>query len=596
VLAVFVALGTVFTIFVISTSYSQIIELFPSGGGGYLVASKLLSPTWGMISGCALLIDYVLTIAISIASGADAVFSFLPSQWYDFKLGLAVAAVLALTVLNMRGAKESVLLLVPVFLVFIVTHIFFIGYALVSHLSDFPAVTQAVVTDAKRTGAELGLFGLIVIVLRAYSMGAGTFTGIEAVSNGLPVLREPRVQTARRTMRYMAISLSFMVLGLMLAYLLYRVEHQPGRTLNAVLFGRATAGWPTNWQYPVVLITLLSEAAILFVAAQSGFLDGPRVLANMALDRWMPTRFAILSDRLVTQNGILLMGGAAVITMLWTHASVTFLVVLYSINVFMTFTLSQLGMVVHWWNTRQVSACFKKLLVNVTGLVLTTFILVSVIVLKFRQGGWVTLIITGTLVAVAMCIKRHYEQTGRLMRRLDGLVAAADSAAQAAEEGAEKAVPTFDPNANTAVLLVNGFNGLGLHSLFAIFRLFGELYKNFVFVQIGIVDAGNFKGYEEIEGLEKHIKDELAKYVEFVMKHGHYAESVSSMGTDVADQITQVAIGVRKRFPQSVFFAGQLVFPSETLFTRCLHNYIAFSVQRRLYQEGVPFVILPIRV
>ena len=591
-LAVFVALGTVFTIFVISTSYSQIIELFPTGGGGYLVASKLLSPTWGMISGCALLIDYVLTITISIASGADAVFSFLPVQWYDFKLGLAIAAVLALTVLNMRGAKESVLPLVPVFLIFIITHVFFIGYALVSHLSDFPAVTQAVVIEARRTSAELGLFGMIVVVLRAYSMGAGTFTGIEAVSNGLPVLREPRVQTARRTMRYMAISLSFMVLGLMLAYLLYRVEHQPGRTLNAVLFVRATAGWPTDWQYPVVLITLLSEAAILFVAAQSGFLDGPRVLANMALDRWMPTRFAILSDRLVTQNGILLMGGAAAITMLCTNASVTFLVVLYSINVFITFTLSQLAMVIHWWNTHQLSAHFKKLLVNVTGLVLTTFILVSVTVLKFRQGGWVTLIITGMLVAVAVCIKRHYEQTGRLMRRLDGLVAAADSA----EEGAEEAAPTFDPSAKTAVLLVNGFNGLGLHSLFAIFRLFGKLYQNFVFVQIGIVDAGNFKGYEEIEGLEKHIKDELAKYVEFVTKQGYYAESVSSMGTDVADQITQVATGVCKRFPQAVFFAGQLVFPRETFFTRRLHNYIAFSVQRRLYQEGVPFVILPIRV
>ena len=213
-LGIFVALATAVTVFVIASSYSQIVELFPSGGGGYLVASKLLSPTIGMISGCALLIDYVLTITLSIASGADAIFSFLPLALQPLKVVFAVFGVLMLTVLNLRGVKESVAPLVPVFLLFLVTHTFAIVYAIVTHVPQMGAVVQSTARDARAATAQLGSFGVFILVLRAYSMGAGTYTGIEAVSNGLPILREPRVQTAKRTMRYMAASLAFMAAGL----------------------------------------------------------------------------------------------------------------------------------------------------------------------------------------------------------------------------------------------------------------------------------------------------------------------------------------------------------------------------------------------
>ena len=161
--------------------------------------------------------------------------------------------------------------------------------------------------------AEVGWFGLLAVLLRAYSLGAGTYTGIEAVSNGLDTLREPRVQTGKRTMIYMAASLSFVVGGLLLAYLLYHVAPVEGKTLNAVLFEKMTANWPPSLSKSFVIAAMASPAALLFIAAQTGFFGGPRVLANMAVDRWMPTRFATLSDRLVTQNGVLLMGGAALV-------------------------------------------------------------------------------------------------------------------------------------------------------------------------------------------------------------------------------------------------------------------------------------------
>ncbi len=437
-LAVFVAIMSGITVMVIAASYSQIIELFPTGGGGYLVASKLLSPTVGMISGSALLIDYVLTITISVASGADALFSFLPHAWLPYKLFFSVAGVLILTVMNMRGVKETVLPLVPIFLTFVITHAVIIGYALVSHAGNFSGLIVATGTEVARSRAELGMGGMIFLLLRAYSMGAGTYTGIEAVSNGLPILREPKVVTGKRTMRYMAISLSVTVMGLIIAYLLYGARPQEGKTLNAVLFETMTKDWGSGGA-AFVLVTLLSEAVLLFIAAQAGFLDGPRVLSNMALDRWFPTKFAMLSDRLVTQKGILMMGGSALATMLLTGGSVKYLVVLYSINVFITFFLSQLGMVRHWWQTRGKEAHWeKKLFINGVGMTLTLFILITVTVLKFHEGGWITLLLTGALVGVALLTKRHYRNTFKVLKRLDELVDVAEASCPIMPETSEQ--------------------------------------------------------------------------------------------------------------------------------------------------------------
>jgi len=597
-LSVFVALLSGITVFIIAASYSQIIELFPSGGGGYLVASKLLSPTAGMVSGSALLIDYVLTITVSIASGADALFSFLPHAWLSYKLVFAIAGILMLTVMNMRGEK-SVLPLAPIFLTFVVTHAFIIGYAVIANLGNFGAVAAATRADIVQTQAELGLGGMLLLILRAYSMGAGTYTGIEAVSNGLPILREPKVKTGKRTMRYLAASLAFMVMGLMIAYLLYSVVPQSGKTLNAVLFETMTRDWGRSGVI-FVLITLLSEAVLLFVAAQAGFLVGPRVLSNMALDRWFPTRFAMLSDRLVTQKSILLMGGAALVTMVLTNGSVKYLVVLYSINVFITFFLSQLGMVRHWWQVRGKEDHWeKKLFINGLGMTLTFGILMTVTILKFNEGGWITLLLTGSLVAMALLTKRHYQNTHQLLHRLDELVTVAESSCPAfpGEQGTTKELKIkYDPQDKTAILLVNGFNGLGLHTLFSIIRLFGGTFKNFAFIQVGIVDAGNFKGVEEVARMRTDVKKELDRYVHYMRCHGYYAAAYSSFGTDVVDEIAKVTPEILERFPNAIFFGGQLVFPKTTFISGMFHNYTIFAVQRRFYSEGIPVVILPIRV
>jgi amino acid transporter len=296
-----------------------------------------------------------------------------------------------------------------------------------------------------------------------------------------------------------------------------------------------------------------------------------------------------------------LMGGAALVLMLLTRGSVHFLVVLYSINVFITFSLSQLGMVRHWWKERKSGQPWRKnIFIPGFGLVLTLFILLSVIVLKFNEGGWITLFITGGLVGLALFIRHHYDRTSQLLKRLDDLVLVADAeirqTTRHAGNGIRKTRPKYDPTAKTAILLVNGFTGFGLHTLFNIILLFGSTFKNFIFIQIAIVDAGVFRGVGEVKELGTKVKRDLNRYVEFVNGHGYYGEEFSSTDIDVIGGVTELTHKIMKRFPNAVLFGGQLVFPKETFLTRMLHNYTIFSIQRKLYHEGIPVVILPIRV
>ncbi len=347
-----------------------------------------------------------------------------------------------------------------------------------------------------------------------------------------------------------------------------------------------------------VTLALLSETIFLFAAAQTGFLSAPRVLSYMSADRWFPQQFSLLSERFVIKNGLALTGAAALVTLILTGASVRFMVVLYSINVFITFTLSQLGMVRHWIRDRRSSPGWrKKIVVNGVGLVFTVFILVSMIVLKFGDGGWITLFVTGSLMLVAGAIRRFYRGTQRQLTHLDGLVQIVEATRSEDHRGAgRRRAPRYNARARTAVILVSGFNGMGLHTLFNVVRLFGKGVKNFFFIQAGIIDAETFKGQDEIERLESHVKESLDKYVGYVRSQGFYARGYPLVGTDVVDAITSLAVEVFREHPSSIFFGGRIVFKEETVLTRMLYNYVTFAVQRRLHQHGIPFVIVPVPV
>ncbi len=592
VLAIFVAFATVATVFIISGSYAQIIEAFPSGGGGYIVASKLLGQRAGVVSGSALVIDYILTITVSVASGADALFSFLPLGWQPYKFWFVALVILLLIWLNLRGVKESVAALTPIFMAFVLSHLPLVLYAVLRHLPEIPEVSAQVSADFHATATSLGWAGLGMLLMRAYSMGAGTYTGIEAVSNSMPTLREPRVQTGKRAMLYMAISLSVIAGGIILGYVLNGVRPTPGKTLNAVLFDTLTGGiLPGRAGAAVVVFVLVSEAALLFVAAQTGFIDGPQVLSSMAVDSYVPHRFAHLSERLVRTYGVYFMGAMAFLMLSISRGSVKYLIVMYSINVFLTFSLSQFGMVVHWWKDRGREKRWKfGLAMNGVGFLLTASILCFTVWIKFPEGGWITLLITGAFIGTCFLIRRHYRKAQQAIRRLDELLLQLPPVTLASVQE-----PMLRRTAPTAAIMVSGYNGLGMHVFFSVIRSFPGTFRNFIFLSAGVVDSTIFKGADEVVHLGEDLRRQLSNYVEFAKGHGYYAEARSEVGTDVIELIGHLASGAAKDFPNIVFFSGQLVFQEESAITRFLHNQTAFLAQKKLVFAGLPMIVLPVR-
>jgi amino acid transporter len=594
-LAVFLAMMTIVTVLIISTCYSHIIEEFPSGGGGYLVASKLLGRRVGVVSGCALLVDYVLTITVSIAAAGDAIFGLLPAEWLTWKLPGEFAAIAVLIVLNLRGVKESVLALLPIFLLFLVTHGVLIVGAIALNLTAVGDVAHQV-AEGVRSGInnpDFGFLAMLALLLHAYSLGAGTYTGIEAVSNSMPVLREPRVATGKRTMVYMGLSLALTAGGLVLSYLLLGIRPVADKTMNHALTESFVGGLGFGGHWfgtAFILATVLSEGALLVVAAQAGFIDGPRILANMAHDSWAPHWFGNLSERLAMHNGVLLMGGSALAALAYTQGNVTTLVIMYSINVFLTFSLSMLGMCRHWFGQRTKHALWRRrLALFVGGATLCLVILIVTIFEKFQEGAWRTLAVTGIAVALCVLIQRYYRRVSANLRHLDDVLSALPTRDQ-------PATTEPDPQQPTAVILVGGYSGLGVHTLLNAIRMLPGYFKNMVFISVAVVDSGAFKGASAADELRKHTENSLGKYVDLARRLGMPATSFVAVGTDVVDELEQLCIALAKRYTRSIFFSGQLVFQQDKWYQRLLHNETAFSLQRRLQWTGVPMVILPTRV
>jgi amino acid transporter len=590
-LAIALAVATAVTVLIISASYSSIIEQFPTGGGGYVVASHLLGPRIGVVSGCALVIDYILTITVSIAGSGNAIFSFLPPDWADWKLPMEFAAIALLIALNLRGVKESVQILVPIFLVFIATHALLIGWALFSHINDIPAVSHRLQQGFDSGLSTLGLGGMALLMLRAYALGGGTYTGIEAVSNGLQIMREPRVATGKRTMLYMAVSLALTAAGILIGYLLLNVQHMPGKTMNAILSERVFGAWALGSLpvgYWMVLVTLISEGLLLVVAAQAGFIDGPRVMANMAVDSYLPHRFASLSEQLSMQNGVLLMGLAALAMLAYTRGNIQTLVYMYSINVFLTFSLSQLGMTRFWKKRRRERTRRRHLALHLVALVLCVGILGLTVFERFTHGGWVTVVLTSLFVVLCYAIHGHYQRAQEGLRQLDDILGSLPQTGEAKPR-------SLDPKAPTAVLLVSSYSGFGVHTLLSILRYFPGLYKQVIFVSVAVVDSGTFKGKEEIEALQQHTQEDLDRYVEVARRMGLAADCVWDVGTEVVSVASDLCQQLAKMYPKATIFTGKLVFRRERFFYGLLHNETSKIIQRRLQWVGVPMVVLPIR-
>ena len=591
-LGLYLALAVAVTVFIIALAYNQVIELFPTGGGGYRVSTHLLGPYAGLVSGAALVLDYVLTIAISIASGVDALFSLMPLSFQPYKLITAGTLILALSGLNLRGMREAITVLLPVFLGFIATHAFLIVYGVVAHVPELPTLVPDTIGETHDLASQVGWTGVAALLLLAYSQGGGTYTGLEAVSNNVNVLAEPRVHTGKVTMLYMAVSLAFTAGGIVLLYLLWNARPVEGQTLNAVAFGSIidSFGWSGAWMKKAALIVVLAfEAGLLFVAANTGFLGGPAVLANMSFDSWVPHKFRYLSARLVTENGILVMGVAALGILVWTGGSVSTLVVLYSISVFLTFAISLFGLCVYWGWHRRERHWLRRLLLSAVGFVVCAGILLILMAQKFLEGGWLAALIIAAIVGLCIAIRMHYDWTRQQIRKLDAQYSDLPF-------GSVAAAPKPDPSRPTAVFLVGSSRGGGMHALLWVQRMFPDHFRNFIFVNARAVDSQSFGGREQMEAMEVEAKSALSYFVNYCNSKGWAAKSYLSFGTDPIDEFTRLAQRVHAEFPSSIFFTSKLVFDNENWFVRLLHNQAATVLQRRFHLRGMQMVILPMKL
>ena len=590
-LALYLALATAFTVFVISVAYNQVIELFPNGGGGYKVATKLVGPYAGLVAGSALIVDYVLTIAISVASGVDALFSLLPAAHQVVKLEVEIAMIVLLIYLNLRGMRESIRILAPIFIGFVLTHFALIGYGIAIHGADLAPEIDGTLESTRTLADQAGWLFVIAIMLKAYSLGGGTYTGIEAVSNNVNMLKEPRVRTGKLTMLLMALSLSITAGGIILLYLLWDVTpSHTGETLNAVVFGDIidSLGLGSGQGRLMLTVVLVFEGALLFVAANTGFLGGPAVLANMAVDRWAPNQFSALSSRLVTRNGVLLMGAAALAVLVWTEGYVALLVILYTVNVFITFTLSLLGLTIYWWKQRRDDAnARRRLLLSAVALVITAGILAIIVVERFLQGGSVTLLITSCVVVTGVLIRRHYSRVRRLTQQFDR-----DHRWRMREPGAQP--PALDPGQPTAVFVVSSHRGIGLHTVERVEALFPGHFRNLIFISVGTVDSESYGSEQSLRTLQYETRATLDALVNYAHCQGRAARWYDAYGSDRLLEIEKLAVNVRDEYRNSVFFASRLVFEKDYWWTRWLHSQTPLAIQRALNALGMELVLLPV--
>lgn len=591
-LGLYMAIATAVTVFVIALAYNQVIELFPTGGGGYRVATKLVGPYMGLIAGCALILDYVLTVAISIAAGVEALASLLPLGFQPFKLWTEIFFIGVLIVMNLRGMKEAIKILLPIFLGFVVTHLALILYGIFAHASQLPALMPNTLADTSELAKNIGWIGVSGMLLLAYSQGGGTYTGLEAVSNNVNILAEPRVHTGKMTMFYMALSLAFTASGIILLYLLWDAKPVQGQTLNASTFKAIidSIGFGELGNKVVLIVVLVFEAGLLFVAANTGFLGGPAVLSNMAADSWVPHKFRYLSTRLVTQNGILVLGVAALGILFWTGGSITLLVVLYSVSVFLTFAISLYGLCLYWWQHRkELKQWRRRFSLSLLGFIICFGILIVLVVEKFTQGGWAAAVLIAALAGLCIYIRNHYNDTKVAIHSVDQVFANQPF-------GSHVGPIAPNPDEQTAVFIVGNSRGGGLHALLWVQRMFPGHFKNFIFVNARTVDTHAYGGEGAVEQMREEANATLKYFVDFCNSHEMASSSYLGFGTDVVNEVIKLCEEISKEYPNAIFFTSKLIFSDDNWFTRLLHNQAALAIQRRLHFDGLQMVILPMKV
>ncbi|HEX5033008.1 MAG TPA: APC family permease, partial [bacterium] len=392
-----IALAIGVLLLILISSYSETIRAYPSGGGAYIVAKENLGKYPGLIAGASLMTDYILTAAVSIASGVAAITSAFPSL-YPYRIALCVAFLILITVANLRGVKESGFIFsIPTYL-FVVSFCTLIGVGFYRYFFAPPAAVLGVEHYPPATNA-LGYF----LVLRAFSSGCAALTGVEAISNGVPAFRPPESRNANITLVWMGLILLALFLGITELARLYHVLPKGHETVVSQIARHVFNG---GFFYYLIQV---ATALILILAANTAFADFPRLASLLARDGYMPRQLSSMGDRLAFSNGIVLLGAASALLIVLFNANVHSLIPLYAVGVFISFTLSQSGMVIHWLKLRG-KGWFHKILINGLGATATFIALLVIGSTKFTHGAWMVIVFIPLLILMFIAINRHYRE------------------------------------------------------------------------------------------------------------------------------------------------------------------------------------------
>ena len=441
-----ITLAIVVVLVIVAISYRQTIHAYPSGGGAYIVAKENLGTGAGLIAAAALLVDYVLTVSVSISAGVAAITSAAQGTslaWIDqHKVILCLGLILFIAVANLRGVRESGALFAGPTYSFVISFLFMLGYGIIHYFVHPAAMTHTNETLKLAEGYHLQPLTLFLL-LGAFSNGCVALTGTEAISNGIPAFKQPEARNAATTLTWMAALLAAMFIGTSIMAYLYQVHPRENETVISQ-FARVIFTGRMGWFYYIIQGT---TALILVLAANTSFADFPRLASLLARDRFLPRQFSTRGDKLVFSNGIIILAVFSAVLVVGFGGDTSRLIPLYAVGVFLSFTLSQSGMVRHWWKAARVArqtgasvedngnqkaraahtrliaeaAHWKKsIVVNGVGAAATLVVLVVLVITKFLHGAWIVVVLIPLLVALFRAIHNHYQDVATQLTT-DGL-------------------------------------------------------------------------------------------------------------------------------------------------------------------------------
>jgi len=393
-----IALAIAFLLIVVTISYRQTIDSYPGGGGAYTVAKENLGTNAGLVAGAALLIDYVLTVSVSVSAGVENISSAFPQLAPHNEL-LGVMLILIIMLFNLRGVKESA----SVFA--LPTYLFIGSFLLLIGVGAYRLATgdlHQIAPIMHESYPEIPVF----LLLRAFSSGCSALTGIEAISNGIPIFKPDQQRNAKITMAWMSFILGFLFLSItLLSHVIGIVPHE-GETAVSLL---ASAVFGKTWLY---FLVQASTALILLLAANTSYADFPRLSSLLAKDGFLPRQLASLGDRLVFSNGIMGLSFASIVLIVLFRGETHLLIPLYAVGVFMSFTLSQTGMIIHHLRTKH-PGYIRSMFFNCLGALTTLLVLIVISITKFTHGAWMVIVLIPLLVILFKQIRTHYVFTAK---------------------------------------------------------------------------------------------------------------------------------------------------------------------------------------